>query len=116
MKKSALIIIGIIFVIGILLVVGFLLWKKNSPSLEPMIITIKDFSFIPETFVIKIEDSVTVTWKNEDSTIHDITIDNGLFDKEINPGENYSFVFTQKGTYNYHCDIHPSMKGKLIIE
>ncbi|NYZ78169.1 copper-binding protein, partial [Candidatus Micrarchaeota archaeon] len=29
--------------------------------------------------------------------------------------QQYSNVFVNMGTYNYHCNIHPNMKGKIIV-
>jgi plastocyanin len=28
----------------------------------------------------------------------------------------YQFTFTQAGIYSYHCTIHPSMKGTIIVQ
>jgi plastocyanin len=30
-------------------------------------------------------------------------------------GGTFSFTFTQDGTYDYICSIHPSMKGKITV-
>jgi plastocyanin len=30
-------------------------------------------------------------------------------------GQNYSFTFTNAGTYPYHCGIHLSMHGTVIV-
>jgi len=77
-------------------------------------ISIKDFAFNPAEITIK--KGMTVKWMNEDSVIHDVTMDNGAFDHDINPGESFEYKFTESGTYDYHCDIHTSMKGKVIVE
>ena len=116
MKKSWLILVAILILASVL-VGGFFMWKRNASTIEPIIVTIKDFSFSPETLVLKTGGApTTVTWDNEDAVIHDVTMDNGLFDKDINPGESFSYTFTEAGTYDYHCDIHTSMKGKIIVE
>jgi plastocyanin len=31
-------------------------------------------------------------------------------------GATYQFTFTHAGTYAYHCSIHPSMKGTIIVQ
>ena len=51
-----------------------------------------------------------LTFTNEDSFIHQIYVD-GLFDSEEKaPGENLTESFTQTGTFEVHCHIHPKMK------
>ena len=83
------------------------------PTGQTYTVEIKDSSFNPQNLTIKAGD--TVTWTNNDSVLHDITIDNGLFDHDLNPGESYSWTFNETGTYDYHCDIHVSMIGKIIV-
>lgn len=68
-------------------------------------------------------DAITITWLNHDSVGHTVTSDNGYshilgekFDSGmIEPGSNYAFVFSEEGTYQYHCRIHPWMKGSISI-
>ena len=35
---------------------------------------------------------------------------------ELEKKDTVSFTFDKKGTFNYHCGIHPSMKGTVIVE
>lgn len=79
-------------------------------------IKIKSFSFNPSTLTVKI--GTTVTWTNEDSTKHTVTSDSGneLNSPQLSQGQTYSHTFNQAGTYNYHCSIHYSMSGKVIVE
>ena len=52
-------------------------------------------------------------------TPHTIVSDTGspvtFSSDSISSGASYSFTFTQPGTYAYHCSIHPSMKGTIIV-
>ncbi len=76
-------------------------------------VTIENFSFNPPT--LKIKTGERVTWKQNDSAAHSII--GNIFQSSIfNRGDDFSFVFPQAGEYNYHCGIHPSMKGKIIVE
>ena len=84
-------------------------------------ITIQDFAFNPATLTINA--GTTVIWENKDSVLHDVTNDAGsdvvagqLFDIDIEPGQSGSHTFAEAGEYPYHCDIHPSMTGKIIVE
>jgi plastocyanin len=68
----------------------------------------KDRSFRPGDVTINRGESLTFT--NEDEFIHQIYVV-GLFDsEEKSPGENLTESFTQTGTFEVHCHIHPKMK------
>ena len=75
-------------------------------------VTIENFSFNPASVEILTGD--TVRWKNEDSVIH--TVRGSAFGSgELKKGDTYDFLFTDAGTYNYNCSIHPSMKGTVVV-
>jgi|SRR5665647_72649 len=76
-------------------------------------VTIKGFAFQPTTTTISIGD--TIRWTNMDSVNHDIkgdTFDSGM----MSPNTTFEFTFTQAGTYNYICSIHPSMQGLIVVQ
>ena len=76
-------------------------------------VAIKNFAFDPISATIA--KGGTVTWTNEDSVSHTITGDD--FDSgTIANGASYSHVFDQAGEYAYHCSIHASMKGTIIVK
>jgi len=81
-------------------------------------IAIKNFAFDPASLAVKT--GTTVTWTKQDSVPHIIASDTGspaAFSSDSLPaGASYSFTFTQAGTYPYHCTIHPSMKGTIIVQ
>lgn len=77
-------------------------------------VKIENFAFNPKNATILAGN--TVVWTNNDEVTHDITMDNGLFDHDLNPGESFSYTFTEKGIYPYHCDIHTSMTGTIIVQ
>jgi len=68
----------------------------------------------PNTFTTTL--GARVTWFNNDTTFHVVTGDNGNWIGS-NMGTNSSFttVFTQPGTYAYHCGFHPTMVGTIIV-
>ena len=92
--------------------------KAATTTIQPQTaaVNIKTFSFNPSTLTVKV--GTIVTWTNEDSTKHTITSDSGneLNSPQLSQGETYSHTFNQAGTYNYHCSIHYSMTGKVIVE
>jgi len=84
-------------------------------------ITIQNLAFTPAT--ITVPRGTIVTWMNQDSVNHLIVSDaqgsvaqGALFTSSSLPkGAGYSFKFNNPGTFPYHCSIHPSMKGTVIV-
>ncbi len=48
---------------------------------------------------------------------HTVTSDSsGLFDSGImHPGDTFSYLFEDKGTFRYHCQVHPADSGAVIV-
>jgi len=94
----------------------------TMPDSAAASVIIKDFAFNPPEITVKA--GTTVTWVNEDSAPHKVASDPhpthtdlpGLVSGVLSTGESYSFTFTKKGTFGYHCHIHPSMKGTVVVE
>ena len=80
---------------------------------EEVQISIKDFAFEPSTVTVKIE--TTVTWTNEDAASHTAT-GNDFDSGNLKKGQKFSYTFNEAGTFDNICTIHPSMKGKVIVE
>jgi plastocyanin len=58
----------------------------------------------------------TVVWRNGDGTNHTVTSDDDLFDSGfIAPGLTYAQAFTKTGRFLYHCTIHKTMRGEVIV-
>jgi plastocyanin len=73
--------------------------------------------FSPQTITVVIGANNTVTWVNEDYSIHTVTSNTGIFDSGLlNSGDKWSYTFSTPGTYAYHCAIHPFMLGTIIVE
>jgi plastocyanin len=77
-------------------------------------IQIKSFTFTPPESV-KAGSKVEV--RNDDSTAHTVTADDGSFDtKDVSAGGEASFTApSTPGTYKFHCSIHPSMTSELVV-
>jgi plastocyanin len=71
---------------------------------------------------LTIKPGTSVTWTNNDSTIHTVTSglpEQGevgtLFDSSImSPGKTFTHVFDKTGTFDYSCTLHPFMRGQII--
>lgn len=90
--------------------------QTNSTSnLGPNDVTIQNFAFSPATLTVKA--GTTVKWVNQDSATHQVVSDTGLFNSgDLSKGQSFSFTFNQTGTYAYHCMIHPSMTGSIVVQ
>jgi plastocyanin len=73
----------------------------------------KNFAFSPATLDVKVGD--TVTFKNEDSAPHNVSIDG----KELgtqDPGASVTWTADKAGSFPYTCVIHPSMNGVIAVK
>jgi amicyanin len=79
-------------------------------------VTIANMAFSPSQITVNKGD--TVTWTNNDSMTHTVTSDTGseLDSGDIQPGSTYSHTFNQAGSFQYHCSIHPSMRGTIVVK
>jgi plastocyanin len=78
-------------------------------------VVMKGFAFDPASVTIKVGESVT--WTNQDPTNHTVTADKGEFkSSDIANGATFTFKFDTAGTYAYHCSIHPSMTGTVVVQ
>jgi len=87
----------------------------TTPTTAHTNVDISGFAFVPSTLTVSV--GTTVTWTNNDSSSHTIASNDNLFQSgTLAKGATFSHTFGQKGTFNYHCSIHPSMTGKIIVE
>lgn len=79
-------------------------------------VDIANFSFSPQTKTINAGDQVR--WTNRDSFTHTVTRTSRTdpFDSG-NLGQDNSFTqtFAAPGNYEYHCSIHSSMTGTIVV-
>src|SRR3989304_5289142 len=89
-------------------------------SQQPLSVAIQNFEFRPVTLRVTIRSGETrqeVRWVNNGSVAHTVPADRGAFNsRPLAPGDTFSFAFTAAGTIDYHCEIHPTMKGQVAIE
>ena len=79
-------------------------------------VLIQNFSFKPANITIK--RGTKVIWINRDSTAHTATANNGRsFDSgRLGPGQRFSHTFKRAGKKSYHCEIHPDMRGSVVVK
>jgi plastocyanin len=76
-------------------------------------VAIDNFAFSPAT--LKAKAGQQVTWTNKQGVAHTVTADGGAFNHPMPSGATFSFTFTKAGTFAYHCTIHPSMHGTVVV-
>jgi plastocyanin len=75
-------------------------------------IEISGFAFPSETDVAA---GASISITNDDGATHTVTADDGAFDIEAPAGETVELVAPAAGSYPYHCNIHSSMTGVLVV-
>ena len=79
-------------------------------------VSITKAGFVPATLTIPNGDSVT--WKNSDTTNHQIVFDTGAFSptRVLAPGESATRIFPEAGTFTYHDGSNSALKGTVIVQ
>jgi plastocyanin len=77
-------------------------------------VSIVSFAFKPGT--LKVKRGARVTFANTSNTTHTATRAGSFDTNGIAPGKSKSVQFDKRGTFAYHCKIHPFMKGKIVVE
>lgn len=63
----------------------------------------------------------TVMWRNDDTMDHTSTsgsggVPDGLWDSgNMAPGDTFSFTFTSAGMFDYYCEYHSNMIGRITV-
>ena len=108
-------------IVASLAFVAALLASQAAPAAQPgsaqaskaKTVDISHFEFHPPT--LSVAKGTRVVFSNSSGTAHTAT-DKGAFDSgRIKPGDSFAVRFEQKGTFRYHCKIHPFMKGKVVV-
>jgi plastocyanin len=112
--------VGAMVVVGTLLVVS-VAWAHKHPTAMAQkhptrTVSIQNFSFKPAHITIK--RGTKVRWINKDSTTHTVTANKkGSFDSgRLGPGKSYTHTFKSAGKKRYHCNIHPDMRGSVVVK
>jgi plastocyanin len=80
-------------------------------------VSINALAFSPTSVSINVGD--TVTWTNNEVGVqHTVTSDSGaeLSSGLLSTGQTYAHQFNTAGTFPYHCNVHPTMAGTVVVQ
>ena len=78
-------------------------------------VTIDNFNFAPATLTVPA--GTTVTWINRDDVPHTVVSTEKKFKSPVlDTDEQFAYKFTDPGTYQYFCSIHPKMTGTVVVQ
>ena len=94
-------------------VVALLIAPAAARSATPAV-QIKNDAFSPQTLAVTA--GQTVTFTNDDDDAHTVTATDGSFDsKGLDTNDVWRHAFTKPGRYPYFCQLHPFMKGTIVV-
>lgn len=85
-----------------------------APAAQPTVRMTND-AFLPSTLTVSA--GATVLFINRDDDAHTVTSVNGAFDsKGLDTNGRWSYTFKKPGSYRYFCELHPFMKGTIVVK
>lgn len=113
-RPRKLVVLALIATLALSALGGGLVAAAGARTAKTPVVINEEFKYRPGTFHIKA--GTKIDFQNESSYTHTAT-DKGVFDTgKIKPGASKLVKLTKKGTYVFHCLIHPFMTGKVIVE
>jgi plastocyanin len=88
--------------------------NEGSAQATETRVIIENFAFNPAS--LSVAAGTKVTWVNRDTDPHTATDTDKRFNSgALDTNEEFSFVFRDKGEYEYYCTLHPHMKGRVTV-
>ena len=79
------------------------------------VVVIQQFAFAP--FEVRVRAGDRVTWLNCDQDSHTSTANNGEWASPLlTTGQAFTQTFTAVGQFDYFCEPHPFMTGRVVVE
>lgn len=86
----------------------------DTTASKPKTVKVVNFAFKPATLAIAKGSSVS--FSNTSTATHTATRVGAFDTGRIKPGKTVTVRFRQKGSFPYHCLIHPSRRGKIVVD
>lgn len=86
-----------------------------APPAAVATVHIKNYAFVPPALTVAA--GTSVTFVNDDDEPHTATAVDKSFDSAaLDTNESWKHTFAKPGTYAYFCEMHPMMRGTLIVK
>ena len=77
-------------------------------------VTVDATSYTPARLAVEAGD--VVVWVNKDLIPHTATAKGGAFDSKVLPaGASFQFTAAKTGGFDYACQFHPTMAGRIDV-
>jgi plastocyanin len=86
---------------------------SSAPEAAGTEVAIAAFAFEPAELRVPV--GTMVAWSNNDPTPHTVTGD-GFDTGALEQGSTGTVTFETAGTFDYFCAIHPTMRGRVVVE
>jgi plastocyanin len=87
---------------------------STSTASAANVVVVQNYKFPPITTTT----GTNLTFENRDDEVHTVTANDGSF--KIGPFNNKTPTVlvapSKAGTYPFHCEIHPTMHGSLVVQ
>jgi hypothetical protein len=91
-----------------------LLGGGGNPPPALATVLIVDNEFQPSLSIIRTGGVVVWTWGTGASE-HNVTFADGALSSPTQTQGTHSVTFPDAGTFDYHCTIHPTMNGQIVV-
>jgi len=89
--------------------------SDSTAAADAVTVRISGMRFEPANITVR--PGTKVTWVQGDRMPHIISgKTGGMRSNTLFTGQEYSYIFQKPGSYGYACDLHPSMKGSVVVE
>ena len=103
------------FTAALVLVAALLLGAAPANAATTKTVRIYGSVFSPRSVTITAGD--TIRWVNKDNDHHQVYADNGSFVSAIlRTNQSFSFTFKAAGTYTYKDELHPKIRGTIVVK
>lgn len=90
----------------------------SSPPEATAEVLIERSRYLPD--VLEVAGGATVTWTNLDRAVHTVTSAPGsaveFASGDLGLDDTFTQVFTQPGSYDYFCEVHPTMRSTVVVD
>ena len=100
--------------IGSMLLIGLVAVARPDDGARKHVVEMARFAYQPVDLEVAVGD--TVEWLNRELVPHTATARDGAWDSgALEEDASWSWVANRRGTVDYVCAYHPSMRGRIVV-